>query len=179
MKRRSDFTIYKYTRASVYEYKRRYFVMQESQQGQNLLQEHGSEQRASTLSGLVDVLEHDVDAKTLGAAALKALNLFDVLAPPYGDFDFPARNKFIKKCMNARGMKEWETNQRMIDVQYNIEEQQYIIRSFDNNNINPWIGPQGMPEIKLGESATAEELGRSILAAFQISTYSPNRTDPK
>ena len=175
MKRRSNFTDYKYLRVTVFEYKGKYYVMQESQQGRQLDPDYGPEQRASTLSGLVEELESEASAEKIGFAVEEGLRSFDVIPPPYEDFDFPARNRFIKKIMNARGMSEWERNQRVVDVEYDIANEKYKIRSFDNNNINPWIGPQGMPEIEISGSVSAKLIGDAVVQAFKKSTYHPAR----
>lgn len=176
MKRRSQFTEYTYTRCTIYEYNATYFVMQESQQGQELIEVHGPAQRASTLSGLIDSFPLDVSAELLGQAIKKALDSYDTIPPPYGDFDFSARNKFIKKCMKARGMAEWERNQRVVDVEFSITKDEYTIRPFDNNRINPWIGPQDMPSYTLSNQIDEKTLGEAVLKAFAIATYHPMRT---
>ena len=149
--------------------------MQESQQGQELIKEHGPDQRPATLSGLVDSFDHDVDAKILGRSIINGLDDFDVITPPYGDFDFSARNKFIKNIMNARGIAEWERNQRVVDVEFDIAKDEYLVRPFDNNNINSWIGPQGMPEILIKGPVNAIILGQAVLKAFGMATYHPDR----
>lgn len=174
MKRRSSFTNYTWVKASIFEYKERFIVLEECQQGQVLIPAHGSEQRVSDFADLSGTLRLDCTAKEMGQVVFKALENFDTKPHPYGQFDFSSRNRYIKKWMGARGIDEWETNQRVVDIEQELDSGKYIVRPFDNCNIHPWNGPEGMPEIELSASATIEEIGQAVLDAFKLATYNPS-----
>ena len=80
-----------------------------------------------------------------------------------------------KKTFTARGIAEWERNQRVVGVTQFINEQKYCIRPCDNHNLHPWIGPQGMPEITIPALTDKESLGEKILEAFKLATSNPLR----
>lgn len=180
MQRRGEFIVYEYLRSTIFEYKKKYFIIQECQQGRLLNPQHGNSQRGADFAALATIFNaNNANADELGDAILSALEKFDTEPHPFDDFDFSSRNKYIKKWMGARGIKEWETNQRVVDVIYKIVEDKYIIRPYANHTINPWIGPEGMPEFILQGDISAKEMGNTVLRAFQIATYNPNRTDPR
>jgi hypothetical protein len=111
----------------------------------------------------------------MGQAVFKALKNFDTKPTPYDQFDFSARNRYIKEWTGSKGVKELEINQRTVDVEQKLDSGKYAVRPFDNCNINPWNGPQGMLEIELSASATIEEVGQAVLDAFKLATYHPCR----
>jgi len=180
MQRRSDFTIYEYLHSTIFEYKEKYFIIQEAQQGRVLNPAHGTSQNGTDYAALAAVFNaKNVDPDDLGSAILIALDKFDTEPHPFEQVDIPARNRCIKKWIGYRGIKEFEVNQRGVSVTYRIVEKKYIVRPFANHTIRPWIGPQGMPEIVLEDGVSAKEIGDAVLRAFEIATYNPNRTDPR
>ena len=180
MQRRSNFTTYEYLCATIFEYKRKYFIIQETQQGLILNPKHGSEQGASDFSALAAILDvNNINPDDFGAAILNTIDKFDTEPPPCDQFDFPGQRKFLKKWVGARAIGEFVYNRRTVNITFKIVENKYIIRPFANYTINSWDGPQGLPEIILEGKVSAREIGAAVLRAFQIATYNPNRTDPR
>jgi hypothetical protein len=175
--KRSQHTHYRYHRATVYEFKNQYFVMEECQQGRVLLPAHGPGQIASDYAGLSATLPvHYLDAE-MGAAVVRALDDFDSRAHPFDQFDFSARNKQIAQWMGARGIQSLETNSRKVHVELQLQDRALQVFAYANCTADPWYGPMLDRPIGLSAAASLDDIGAAVRSAFERATYHPDRKD--
>lgn len=175
--KRSTHTRYRYERTTVYEFAGRYFVLEECQQGRVLVPAHGPDQIASDFAGLSASLLATCSDTQMGAAVLRALEGFDTCAPPFEQFDLPARNREMARWMGSRGINALERDSRKIHVERALPERTMRVFAYDNCNVDPWYGPMLDRAIPLAATATADELGAAVRAAFGMCTYHPQRKD--
>jgi hypothetical protein len=189
MTRRSKHTHYTEENTQIYEYKNQYYLLEECQQGQVLNPAHGTEQSAGDFAAVSSVLPATYGEEEIGKATLKALQDYDRQAHPFDQFDIPARSKVISGWFGARGMGVLEKNCRIVQVIRNLDgaSRDYptlkngsiIIIPWDNNILQPYHAPMNNELITLPSTATATDIGAAIKKAFEISTYHPQRKDPK
>jgi hypothetical protein len=177
--KRSKHTNYTSADTQIYEYKNTYFVFEECQQGEELNPAHGSQQLASDFCDVSAKLPLNYDAKAMGEAVLQALEDFDRKPHPFGQFDFPARNKTISGWVGARGVGSLEKNCRVVQVIQALPLKTLVVKPFDNNNRNNWNGPMEDQVIELPATATARDVGEAVRKAFTRATYHPERKDSK
>ncbi len=175
--RRSKHTDYKFLETQIYEYKGDYYIIEECQQGQELLPQHGSEQGASDFCAISKKLSKTASNTEIGEQVLVALDNFDRQPHPFDQFDIQARNKIVSGWFGARGMGSLEKNCRVVQVVKNIKSNMINVIPFDNHNHNSWNGPMEEKSIEL-KSITSSSLGDAVQAAFRVATYHPERKDP-
>ena len=174
MIQRNNITKYKSLEAVIFEYNDNFFIFEKCQQGVHRC----TEQLPSDFCELSKKLNTTCSPEEMGQAIIEALRRFDLKQTPFPQFDTSARNKCIKKWFSARGISEWEKNQRVVDVIESLVDDAYYIRPYDNNTHHPWIGPEGMPEIKLPRSANIIDIGSNVLRAFKMATFNPQVGTP-
>jgi hypothetical protein len=163
----------------IYEYGHEYFVIQRSQQGKSPKAEWGPQQRLSDNSGLTARVPRDVPDQEIGTAVITALRDFDRHPPKYDPHELKELRKQLSEWLGARGYPTIVKNSRMVLVVTDMAKHVTTVTPFDNHNRNPFESPMTDKEITLPENPSAAELGRAVNAAFRVSTFHPERKDPK
>ena len=121
--KRSKFTNYSYDETIIYEYMKKYYIMELCQQGE-LNPAHDNRQAPSDVCDLSSTYDSNTAAEKIGKGIIKALDNFDSRAHPYDKFDLPARGRYISGLVGARGLPSLERDSRQVVVKRQLEAQQ-------------------------------------------------------
>ena len=170
--KRSKFTNYSYDETIIYEYMKKYYIMELCQQGE-LNPAHDNRQAPSDVCDLSSTYDSNSAAEKIGKGIIKALDNFDSRAHPYDKFDLPARGRYISGLVGARGLPSLERDSRQVVVKRQLEAQQLFIYPTDNNRLNHWIDL--LDPIIIPMDSSAEKIGEKLIEAFDRSTWHPNK----
>jgi len=166
----------------IYEYRQSFFIIERSQQGKgtDIQTEY---QRASENVNLQIELSKLCTHKELGEATVEALNKFDKTQPKHNPWELKKLNKQLCSWLKCRSINALNKNSRLVQVIRT--ESQLIIIPFDNHNKYPWYAPMNSEDgykdkiTNMKLNSLYEEIGCSIIQAFEHSTYNPERSDEK
>ncbi len=163
--------------ATIYEFRGQFFVIEESQQGKDLLPTT-AHQRPGELRSLAGVLPVDGPPDLLGRVAKRALQNFDIEPPKHDPWELAAMRKQLVGWLGARGFATIVKNSRFVKLSQNVETGEITLYPSDNHQSNPWYGVRLDKALTLNSECDEVALGEAILAAFNLSTYHPDRSDP-
>lgn len=163
--------------AMVYEFKGSYFVIEEAQQGTKAL--ITAHQRPEEIRALGAKLPIPADTGVLGREARAALERFDIEPPAYDSWQPKELTKQMVGWLGARGFATIVKNSRMVKLRQMLQTGGIAVFPGDNHQAHPWYGLLEDKALMLEGTCRDEALGDVILQAFALSTYNPERTDPK
>lgn len=158
--------------ARIYEYEDKYFVLELSQQGVARLDT--PHQRPSEIRALGKVLPCRCMPEELGAAAVAALERFDIEPAPFEPWDMVAHRKTLKSLIGYKSLPSFERNNRLVLLE--LEPSGALVAyPSDNHRTNPWQGLIAEQTQTLKSWNCGAEVGALVLRAFELSTWHPER----
>ena len=154
--------------ALIYEYGNHFWIIQRSPQSEM----GGGPSENVALAGRLSLVATTLE---LGSVTKQALESFGRIRPLFAPWEIQKLRKLLCGWIGARSMNDLLKNGRLVLVDQSFEEDALRIVPFDNHRINLWETLLEDKAIVLPLHPQTEALGAAILAAFDLSTYHPER----